>query len=94
MNGHAIETCPKKREAIKEIKKYAMNQKTMKVDRIIHKVCTILRDVFPTNPHHEDYLRIIREAIDELTLVKLFFQSQIELDIYIYTTEYGADSVE
>ena len=60
MNGHVIEACLRTRKAIKAIKKYVVNEKTMKVLRTIHKVYTILRDILLTNPHHEDYRRIIR----------------------------------
>ena len=83
MNGHAIDTCPRRRQAAYEIKKHAVNKTTMKVRRLTHSVFTTLKETFSTNPYHEDYRSIIMEAIDGLIKAKFFIQSRPAGEIHI-----------
>ena len=83
MNDHAIDTCPRRRQAVQEMKKHAVNSSTMKVKRLAHSVFTVLKETFPTYPHHEDYIQIIKKAIEELIKAKLFIQSRSADEIHI-----------
>ena len=55
MERSAINTCPRRRRAFQELKKYATNHSSIKVKSMVREVHTILKDTFPNNPHHEDY---------------------------------------
>ena len=83
MNDQAMDTCPRRRQAIQEIKKHVAKSIAVKVTRLTHRVATVLKETFPTNPHHEDYRQIIREAIDELIKAKFFIQQRTAGEIYI-----------
>ena len=83
MNGQAIDTCPRRRQAVQEITKHAINSRIVKVKRLTHSVVTVLKETFLTNPHHEDYTQIVKEAIDELIKTKFLILSRNTNEIHI-----------
>ena len=76
MDKDAITTCPRKREALKAIKAYMKNRKRAKVDKLVNNTYNKLRAEFPLNLHHEDYRKIIHEAIEDFINTRQLIQSQ------------------
>ena len=60
MNNQAIDTCPRRKQAILETKKQLAEHKVVKVKWLTHSVVKVLKEIFTANPHHEDYWQIVK----------------------------------
>ena len=83
MNNLAIDTCPRRRQAILETKKQLAKHKVVKVKCLTHSVVKMLKEIFPASPHHEDYKQIVTEVVHVLIKVKFFILSRNEHEIHI-----------
>ena len=83
MDNQAIDTCPRRRQAILETKTQLAKHKVVKVKRLTHSAVKVLKEIFPANPHHEDYKQIVKEVVHELIKVKFIFLSRNENEIHI-----------
>ena len=83
MNDQAIDTCPRRRQAIQEIKKHAAKSIAVKVKRLTHSVVKVLKEICRTTLHHEEYMQTVTEAIHELIKAKFIMQSRSAGEIHI-----------
>ena len=83
MNNQAIDTCPRRKQAILETTKLLARHKVVKVKRLTHSVVKVLKEIFPANPHHEDYGQIVKEVVHELIQCQFAFLSPNEQEIHI-----------
>ena len=73
MNNQAIDACPRRKQAVLGGKNQVAKHKMVKVKWLINSVVKVLKEILPSNPHHENYWQIVEEVIHELTKDKYVF---------------------
>ena len=74
---------PKAETSHLETKKLSARHKVVKAKRLTCSVVKVLKEIFPANPHHEDYGQILKDVVHELIQNKFAFLSRNEGVIYI-----------